>query len=38
MEPTEEEKAKAHRATVILYLVMGIFVLAPFLLLWLKRK
>jgi hypothetical protein len=38
MEPTEAEKAKAHRAQVILYVVMGIFLLAPFVVYWIRRR
>jgi hypothetical protein len=38
MEPTEAEKAKAFRHQVILYLVMAVFVAAPFIFYWLKRK
>jgi hypothetical protein len=38
MEPTQAQKAKAQRAQLILYLVMGIFVLLPFVVYWLRRK
>ena len=34
MEPTEAQKAKARRAEVILYAVMGILILAPLILYW----
>jgi hypothetical protein len=38
MEPTAAEKAKAFRAQLILYLVMALFVAAPFIFYWLRRK
>ncbi len=38
MEPTQAQKAKAARAQLILYVVMGIFVLLPFVIYWLRRK
>ncbi len=31
-----EEKTKARRAVVVLYIVMVIFILLPFLILWIK--
>jgi hypothetical protein len=37
-EPTQAQKAKAWRAQLILYAVMGIFVLLPLVFYWLKRK
>jgi hypothetical protein len=37
-ELTEAEKAKGRRAQIILYVVMAIFALAPFLLLWFRRR
>jgi hypothetical protein len=37
-ELTAEQKARANRAQWILYLVIGIFVILPFLLYWLKRR
>jgi hypothetical protein len=38
MEPTEEEKAKAFRSQLLLYLIMGIFIFAPFVLYWMRRR
>jgi hypothetical protein len=35
---TEAQKAKAHRAQVILYVVMALFVLGPLVLYWIFRK
>jgi hypothetical protein len=37
MDPADENAAKAHRAQLILYLVMGLFILAPFVVYWLRR-
>ncbi len=37
-EPTEAEKAKAFRAQLILYVVMGLMVLAPFVVYWLRGR
>ena len=41
MDSREVEKAKADkafRAQMILYLVMGIFIFAPFVIYWLRRR
>jgi len=41
MELTEAEKAKAakaYRAQLILYLVMGIFIFAPLVVYWLRHR
>ncbi len=41
MDPTDAEKAKADkafRAQLILYLVMGIFIFAPLVIYWLRRR
>jgi hypothetical protein len=38
MQPTEEEKARAHRAQVILYLVMGVFILLPLVVYWVRQR
>jgi hypothetical protein len=41
MDPTDAEKAKADkafRAQLILYLVMAIFILAPLVIYWLRRR
>jgi hypothetical protein len=32
-----EEKARAKRATIVLYILMAIGILLPFLLLWIRR-
>ena len=37
MPPTEAEKAKAHRAQLILYVVMALFILMPLVVLWIHR-
>jgi predicted membrane channel-forming protein YqfA (hemolysin III family) len=37
MPPTDAEKAKARKAQIILYLLMGLFILAPLVLLWIHR-
>ncbi len=38
MEPNEAEKAKAHRAQTIIYVVMGVFILLPLVIYWFKRR
>lgn len=38
MEPTEAEKARAHRAQLIIYVVMGVFIVLPLVIAWLRRK
>lgn len=35
--PTPEEEAKAQRAITILYIVMFVFIAAPFVVWWLKK-
>lgn len=37
-EWTPEERAKAERAQWILYAVMVVFIVAPFMVLWLKKS
>ena len=37
-ELTQAQKAKAWRAQLILYVVMGIFVVLPFVVYWLRGK
>ena len=37
MAPPDDNEAKAHRAQVLLYVIMGLFILAPFLIYWLRR-
>jgi hypothetical protein len=37
MEPADENSAKARRAQVLLYVIMGLFILAPFVIYWLRR-
>jgi hypothetical protein len=38
MEPTEEEKSKAFRTQILLYVIMGVFIALPFLVAWLRRR
>ena len=38
MEPTEAEKAKAFRTQILLYVIMGIFIFAPLVIYWLRRR
>jgi hypothetical protein len=37
MDPADENSAKAHRTQLILYVIMGLFILAPFVVYWLRR-
>jgi hypothetical protein len=37
MDPSEKDAAKANRAQVLLYVIMGVFILLPFLVYWLRR-
>jgi hypothetical protein len=37
MKPADDNEAKAHRARILLYLIMGLFILAPFVIYWLRR-
>jgi hypothetical protein len=37
MDPADENSTKAHRAQIILYVVMGLFILAPLVIYWLRR-
>jgi hypothetical protein len=38
MEPTEAEKSRAFRTQILLYVIMGVFILAPLVIAWLRRK
>ncbi len=38
MDPTEAAKAKAFRAQMLLYLIMGIFIFAPLVVYWLRHR
>ena len=37
MDPVDDNEAKAHKAQILLYVIMGLFILAPFVVYWLRR-